>query len=90
MGKLYPDSEVVDKENTDYGDVHKDDSYADVTSEEDINDRVVDEDDTYDNVKGEEDSSGNVAHHLQPPGVHLNASACSISPIVHHIQIYLV
>ena len=90
MGKLYPDGEVVDEEDTDYGDMHEDDSYADVTSKEDIDDRVVDEDDTYDNVKGEENSSGDVAHHPQPPGVHLNASARSTSPIVCHIQIHLV
>ena len=90
VGELYPDGEVVDEEDTDYGDMREDDSYADVTSEEDIGDGVVDEDDTYDNVKGEEDSGGDVGYHPQPPGVHLNASACSTSPIVRHIQIHLV
>jgi len=90
VGELYPDGKVVDEEDTDYRDVHEDNSYTDVTSEEDIDDGVVDKDDTYDNVKGEEDSGGNVAHHPQPPGVHLNASACSTSPIVCHIQIHLV
>ena len=90
VGKLYPDGEVMDKEDTDYRDMCEDNSYADVTSEEDIDDGVMDEDDTYDNVKGEEDSGGDVAHHPQPPGVYLNASVHSTSPIVHHIQIHLV
>jgi len=90
VGELYPDGKVMDEEDTDYGDMHEDDSYADITSKEDIDDGVVDKDDTYGNVKGEEDSGGDVAHHPQPPSVHLNTSVHSTSPIVCHIQIHLV